>query len=392
MQPKTYSKDVHAISKDAVNAHAIYAIEKLNEHGFTAYLVGGSVRDLASGREPKDFDISTSARPGQIKKVFGRRCLLIGRRFRLAHLRFERQVIETATFRSGDDDSTLIVRDNRWGTPQEDAQRRDFTINGLFYDPTTETIIDYVDGWADIHDKILRTIGDPKVRFQQDPVRMIRLLRFQARLDFCIEDKALRALKKHKKEILKSAPARVLEEILRMLESGYAEPFFSKMQKFGLLDLILPKLDANLSLTKRIHAFLSLADQINKQETRPISRGVLLSGLFFPLLEDSVMHAQTHEDKPLHLGEIFALSQKLLRQSFTPFFVRFPKKLKVETQQILWNQYRLTQKKRYPLSRLMRDETIKDSIRFLKLRSLLDPSLFKTYTRFCAALKKQKNG
>ncbi len=190
------------------------------------------MRDLVLKRKPKDFDISTSARPEQVKHVFQRSCLLIGRRFRLAHIRFGHKVIEVSTFRSGENDTDLIIHDNEWGTPEEDVLRRDFTINGLFYNPADHSIIDYVNGWHDIQKGILRTIGDPFTRFKQDPVRMIRLLKFQARIKFNVETKTQKALLACRDEIFKSAPARILEEIFRMLESGSASPFFQLMLEF----------------------------------------------------------------------------------------------------------------------------------------------------------------
>ena len=187
MQPKIYHANEHDISITLIDPDAILILKKLKEAGFQAYLVGGSVRDLLVKKQPKDFDISTSARPEQIKQIFQRNCMLIGRRFRLAHIRFGHRIFEVSTFRAGENDSDLIIHDNIWGTPEEDVLRRDFTMNGLFYDPTTHTVIDYVGGWHDIHNNLLKTIGEPSTRFKQDPVRMIRLLKFQSRFNFDIE-------------------------------------------------------------------------------------------------------------------------------------------------------------------------------------------------------------
>ena len=150
MQQKTYSKDLHKLDIRQVDKEALYVLEKLTASGYEAYLVGGGVRDLLLNKKPKDYDISTSAEPEQIKKLF-RNCILIGRRFRLAHIRFGKKIIEASTFRSGDpDNDALIVRDNDWGSSEEDVLRRDFTINGLFYDPAKETVIDYVGGFEDL--------------------------------------------------------------------------------------------------------------------------------------------------------------------------------------------------------------------------------------------------
>ena len=247
MQPKIYHATDHDIDANAIDQDAVKVIQRLLDAGFSAYLVGGGVRDLLLKKRPKDYDISTSARPEQIKQLFQRQCILIGRRFRLAHIRFGHKIFEVSTFRSGENDSDLIVQDNCWGTPEEDVLRRDFTINGMFYSPSTHTVIDYVGGWEDIHKRILRSIGDPYVRFKQDPVRMIRLLRFLTRTGFTVDADTKGALLQLSHEITKSSPARILEEMLKMLESGYSSPFFHEMFKANLLKPLFPSLTAFLN-------------------------------------------------------------------------------------------------------------------------------------------------
>ena len=225
MQPIIYTATEHRIKPSQIDKDALYVMAKLIQNGYVAYLVGGGVRDALMGKTPKDFDIVTSAKPEEIKRLFSN-CLLIGRRFRLAHIRFGKKIIEVSTFRSGDiNDSELILRDNSFGTPEEDVLRRDFTINGLFYDPKDHLVIDYVGGFEDLSKHLLKTIGNPTVRFKQDPVRMIRLLKFKARFNFNICKEAHLALDFCKEDILKSSPARLLEEFLRMLESGASLPF-----------------------------------------------------------------------------------------------------------------------------------------------------------------------
>ncbi len=226
MHPKIYYASEHDIDSTLVDPDAALVIKKLREAGFSAYLVGGSVRDLLIKKTPKDYDISTSARPEQIKQLFQKNCLLIGRRFRLAHLRFGRKIFEVSTFRTGENHSDLILQDNIWGTEEEDVLRRDFTINGLFYDPASHHVIDYVGGWEDIHQGTLRTIGDPEVRFRQDPVRMLRFLKFRARFGFNIDPLAKKALIHCREEILKSSPARLLEELLQDVRIWSCSPFF----------------------------------------------------------------------------------------------------------------------------------------------------------------------
>lgn len=221
---------------------------RLVRKGFTAYLVGGGVRDLLLGRAPKDFDVSTNATPSQIKKIF-QNCFLIGRRFRLAHIRFDDHVIETSTFRrcpeqdeeNGDDD-LYMLRDNCYGTPEEDALRRDFTINGLFYEVERFSIIDHVGGLSDIENRLIRCIGDPNIRFREDPVRMIRAVRFASRLGFHIEPATYNAIMRHHEEILKASPPRVFEELQKLFAYGAGEKAFRLLYKTGLLHNLLPEI------------------------------------------------------------------------------------------------------------------------------------------------------
>ncbi len=233
---------------------ALRVISRLERYGYQAYLVGGCVRDLLIGRAPKDFDVATSAHPRQVKRLF-RNGRIIGRRFRLVHVRYGERVIETATFRSepgereGDDpEDLLIVEDNEYGTAEEDARRRDFTVNGLFLDPTRMRIIDYVGGLVDLEAGLLRAIGDPPVRMAEDPVRILRAIKFATRLAFRIEDRTWQAMVHHAPELARSAAPRVLEEILRLMRSGTALGAFKKLRSCGALGVILPPLDEHLGL------------------------------------------------------------------------------------------------------------------------------------------------
>jgi len=241
VEPTIVPRAAHSISRRDIDPDALKVLYRLHENGYIAYLVGGSVRDLLLGRRPKDFDVGTSAQPHQIKKLF-RNCWIIGRRFRLAHVKFGPKIIEVATFRrqvpaaeidldnpeTGDgaevtEDNRgnmaapptrdrLIYRDNTYGTPEEDAFRRDFTVNALFYDISSFSIIDYVGGLQDLEARVIRSIGDPDVRFLEDPVRMLRAVVLAARLEFQIERPILESIAIHKHEIARSAPARLVEE------------------------------------------------------------------------------------------------------------------------------------------------------------------------------------
>jgi poly(A) polymerase len=203
------------IARESIDPDAEKILRRLLRYNHKAYLVGGCVRDLLLGRTPKDFDIATSATPNEIKDLF-RNCRIIGRRFRLAHIFFGSKIIETSTFRMNPREGTpieeveelLIRRDNVFGTAEEDARRRDFTMNGLFYDIEAGEVIDYVGGLADIEARLVRTIGDPEIRFREDPVRILRAIKFAARLDFQIEPATYAALLRHRGEIHQCAPPR----------------------------------------------------------------------------------------------------------------------------------------------------------------------------------------
>ena len=237
------------IARELIDPDADKVVRRLARHGFQAYLVGGCVRDLLLQRTPKDFDVATSATPKEIRQLF-RNCRIIGRRFRLAHIFFGPKIIETSTFRAnpreGDDasdaDELLIRRDNVFGTDTEDARRRDFTINGLFYDVEAERVIDHVGGMADLERRVVRTIGDPDIRFREDPVRMLRAVKFAARLDFEIEPVTLAALIRHRGEIAKCAQPRVLEELYRLLRGGAAHRSMALLIETGVASNLSPQL------------------------------------------------------------------------------------------------------------------------------------------------------
>ncbi len=391
MEPKIYPKEEHGISLDHIDRHALYIIEKLRSGGHQAFLVGGSVRDLLLGHAPKDYDISTSAKPEEIKSLFGRQCILIGRRFRLAHIRFGRKIIEVATFRAGDPESPeLITRDNLWGTPEEDVLRRDFTINGLFYDSFEQTVIDYVGGYPDIKARTLKMIGEPYVRYRQDPVRMIRLLKFIARFNLEAEHDTRLALIDCKKEIVKSSQARVFEELLRMLESGASESFFKLMTDYGVLQMLLPEIAHFLEQPggNEVYAYLQEIDEMQKTRYEKLDRALPLCALVYPLL---TAHLKAHFidcERTPHLGDIQTAVADMTRDVFNPFFT-LPRRIAGKMMAILNGQYRMTPfeptKKR---ARLPKIAEFSLAIDFLELRARIDPELKETLATWKAAFEK----
>lgn len=292
-----------AIPRELIDLDAQKVIRHLSRNGFTAYLVGGCVRDLLLGRTPKDFDVATNATPSEIRDAF-RNCRIIGRRFRLAHVVFGRKIIETATFRAnprGDEEEApgettegepgktgselYIHRDNVFGTAEEDARRRDFTINGLFYDMEPGRVIDYVGGLDDLAQRHVRTIGDPNIRFREDPVRILRAVKFAARLGFDIEDQTYRAMISHHAEIQKSAAPRVLEEIYRLLRGGAAVESIVLLNEVGALGLLLPEVAGWLrERPAALDPYLQLIDESLQAGDNP-SNAALLILLCAPVVE-----------------------------------------------------------------------------------------------------------
>lgn len=399
MEPRIYSSKEHHIRNELVDPNALSVLKRLHEAGHTAYLVGGSVRDLLMRRRPKDFDISTSAKPEEIKQLF-RNCILIGRRFRLAHIRFGKHIIEVSTFRAGDPtEEDLIIRDNLWGSPEEDVLRRDFTLNGLFYDPLDHRIIDYVGGYEDLQQHLLRAIGDPVLRFKQDPVRMIRMQKFRARFGFQVEPKTLEALSLCRAEIIKSSPSRVLEEVLRMLESGAAEPFFRLLYESGFLKILFPLLHQYVEkeIGESVFAYLKAADALNHQgHHAPLDRSILASSILFPIVDYEIKERFIEKGITPHIGEIIDLCHILIHDLVSTTYSHFPKRIRLTMHFILHMQYRLTpfDKKRRPRTRFIGQRGFSLALAFLKLRTLVDHSLFKSYEHWKHLFKqaeKEKN-
>ena len=296
--PVVYARPDHCISRRNIDPDALKVLYRLSQAGYTAYLVGGGVRDLLLGRKPKDFDVGTSATPNEVKRTF-RNCFLIGRRFRLAHIRFGEKVIETATFRQNSQTVGEIIEhaaegpheDNVFGTPETDAYRRDFTVNGLFYDIKDYSVIDWVGGMKDLEAKVIRSIGDPAIRFQEDPVRMMRAIKFSSRLGFTIERKTAAAMKKYHACIKTAAVPRVCEEVFRLFPYGHSEQAFRQMYEYGLLGDLVPELAAFIdrdggtkSSTFRYLNVLDTYERKMAEQGYEVSNGLraaaLMTGLF----------------------------------------------------------------------------------------------------------------
>lgn len=358
MLPLIVPRDGHSLSRRDVDADALKVLYRLRDAGFKAYLVGGGVRDLLLGRRPKDFDIGTDAHPYQIKKLF-RNCWIIGRRFRLAHIRFGTKVIEVATFRRHVDPEALAEpgepgageagpalagaadpasvdlaeshrhahRDNTFGTAEEDAFRRDFTINALFYDIATFSLIDYVGGLEDLRAGIVRSIGDPEVRFHEDPVRMQRAVSFAARLGFSLDPPVAEAIRRHGPLLAGTAPARLMDEYYKILRSGVSARIFEALREAGLLKVLSPMLHAGAgsdtfrASLARLDALRQASEALPESLTNPILLGSLIVPLGFsqgawPLwLQDADRPGLNLGVLPLSRRDVERMHQVLLLQA-----------------------------------------------------------------------------
>ncbi|HLL45421.1 MAG TPA: polynucleotide adenylyltransferase PcnB, partial [Longimicrobiaceae bacterium] len=313
-EPTPYERELHAphvrpsgepaeIDPDELDPDALKVVLRLHQHDHQAYMVGGCVRDLLLGRKPKDFDIATSATPNEVRAIF-RNCRLIGRRFRLAHVYFKGgKIIEVSTFRAdpteveppgapeeegeaGGED-LLITHDNVFGTAQQDARRRDFTINGLFYDVAEGRVIDYVRGRRDLDERFIRTIGDPEVRMREDPVRILRAVRFAAKLGLDIESRTYAAMEGAVEDLPRCAPARLLEETFRLIRGGVSAPALKLLDALDALKLLLPPVNAYLKQHGKEgeKTFYSFAEALDRRVAsgEALDDAILLATLLVPI-------------------------------------------------------------------------------------------------------------
>ncbi len=321
-EPVIIPRQDHPISRSQVSPNALRVLYRLKDNGHIAYLVGGCVRDLLLGREPKDFDVATDATPNQVKRLF-RNCRLVGRRFRLAHIHYQDEIIEVATFRAqapegpveaetapsvpeaepgvreqsrlvrhAVSDDGMVLRDNVFGTPEEDALRRDFTVNALAYNIADFSIIDYANGMEDLRRGVIRTIGDPLIRFTEDPVRMIRAVRFAAILGFTVEEATRRAVLELAPTITRATAPRLYEEMLKLFLSGAGERVYQILRQAGLFAHLFPRFNGWLDRESdgfphlRISKALEWVDgQVGSGE--PVSPPLLLALMFGEYVEES---------------------------------------------------------------------------------------------------------
>ncbi len=373
---RSIPREQHVISRRDISPNALRVLYRLREGGFGAYLVGGAVRDLLLGLHPKDFDVATDATPEQVKSLF-RNCRLIGRRFRLAHVVYGREIIEVATFRANSDDGSgdreledgRLVRDNVYGTIEDDAIRRDFTCNALYYAIEDFSVRDYVGGYEDVQARVMRLIGDPETRYREDPVRMLRAVRLAAKLEFTIEPATAAPIPLLAPLLGEAAPARLFEEMLKLFLSGHAVASFEHLEAHGLLGALLPETAAALRSNRSGALRRMLVQGLANTDARvaadePVSPAFLFALLLWPAycralagLQAQGMHAEEAQRR--------AADRVTLHQVQT---IALPKRFSLPMQEIWLLQQRFSSRQRKRVFRLLANPRFRAAFDFLVLR------------------------
>jgi poly(A) polymerase len=382
--PRIVARDAHGISRKDISPNALRVLYRLREGGFAGYLVGGAVRDLLIGGHPKDFDVATDATPEQVKALF-RNCRLIGRRFRLAHVVYGREIIEVATFRSNEDDGSgsremgdegRIHRDNVYGNIEDDAVRRDFTANALYYAIEDFSVRDYVNGFEDVQARVLKLIGDPESRYREDPVRMLRAVRLAAKLDFSIDPASAEPLPRLSTLLSGAAPARLFDECLKLFLSGHAEKSFLGLERHGLLPALFPETAKALATNRSGALRATVVQALRNTDARvaaeqPVTPAFLFAALLWPaycrelaVLQKNGVDAASAQQRAadrvtLHQAERIAL----------------PRRFSLPMQEIWLLQPRFTQRVRKRVFRLLAHPRFRAAFDFLELRVHGNPEI-----------------
>jgi len=382
-QLRIIPRDMHGISRKQMSQSALRVLYRLREAGFDGYLVGGAVRDLLAGIEPKDFDVATDATPEQVKALF-RNCRLIGRRFRLAHVVYGREIIEVATFRANSaddnddrqtDDGGRLLRDNVYGSIEDDAVRRDFTANALYYAIEDFSVRDYVGGYEDVQARLLRLIGDPEARYREDPVRMLRAARLAAKLGFTIESATAEPIPRLAPLLAEAAPARLFEETLKLFLSGHAVASFELLEAHGLLPALLPETAQALASNKSGALRRMLVQGLRNTDARvaadeSVSPAFLYAVLLWPaycralaLLQAQGVHATEAQRRAADRVTLHQVARTAL-----------PRRFSLPMQEIWLLQPRFSLRQRKRVFRLLSHPRFRAAFDFLELRLVASES------------------
>ncbi len=375
--PRIIPRPEHTISRANISEQARKVLYRLHDAGYAAFLVGGGVRDILLGLRPKDFDVATNATPEQVKDLF-RNCRLIGRRFRLAHVFFGRDIIEVATFRGHHSQAEhvedglmhegMLLRDNVYGTLEEDAWRRDFSVNALYYNIADFSLVDYTDGMSDLQQQRLRMIGDPMVRCQEDPVRMLRAIRFAAKLGFSLDDSVVHAIEQHRTRLQAVPPARLFDELLKLFLKGHALRTYELLRQYNLLAVLFPAVD---HLLKQADAF---ADQFIRQalintdqriaQEKPVNPAFLFAAMLWGPLLHAVNVLRQQKMSPIQAMQV-ASGDVLEEQAQV---IALPKRFRLPIREIWAGQSRLEKRQGRRAHWFMEQPRFRAAYDFLLLR------------------------
>ncbi|MGB0956093.1 MAG: polynucleotide adenylyltransferase PcnB [Panacagrimonas sp.] len=371
--PRRYPRAEHPISRSNLSSGALKTLYTLKDAGFQAYLVGGGVRDLLAGLQPKDFDIATDAHPEQVKALF-RSCRLIGRRFVICHVRFGGEVLEVTTFRGPitdgheRDDTGRILSDNDYGTLEEDAFRRDFTVNALYYDIRDYAVVDFCDGVGDLNAGVLRLIGDPELRYREDPVRMLRAIRIANKLKYRLDEATAAPIARFAALLNEVPPARLFDEVLKVLMNPQAADNLYGMRVYGLFAQLFPQTDALLEQPPVMNFIMAALNNTAKriEDDLPVSPAFLYATLLWPAVEQQAQElTQTQGHNPAiamaQAGE--AVIARAVHR------VAIPKRFSVPMREIWDIQVRLTRVHGSRPKRLMTHPRFRAAYDFLLLRA-----------------------
>jgi len=374
------ARDQHGVSRKQISPNALRVLYRLHEAGYRACLVGGAVRDLLLGERPKDFDVATDALPEEVRKLF-RNCRLIGRRFVLAHVMYGREVIEVATFRGSDDDGSgarhvvdgRIVRDNVYGNIEQDAVRRDFTANALYYDIADFSVLDYLGGYEDVMARRLRLIGDPEARYREDPVRMLRAVRLAAKLGFSID--AAEVIPKLAPLIAEAAPARLFEELMKLFMSGHAQESFAGLDRHGLLEVMLPPTYRALhqkadSADRRLVEAALMSTDRRVAEDKSVTPAFLLAALLWPAAQREFAGVKADDDEDPMRSWNEAAARVVREQTAR---IALPKRFALPMQELWAMQPRFRERRKRSVTRLLSHPRFRAAYDFLLLRAEVDP-------------------
>ncbi len=394
--PVVIPRDQHSLSRANISPNALKVLYRLKSAGYGAHLVGGGVRDLLLGREPKDFDVATDARPEQVREVF-RNCRLIGRRFRLAHVHFGSEIIEVATFRAGQDgddagdhqtDEGMLLRDNVYGTIEQDALRRDFSVNALYYNIADFSIIDYAGGMEDLRNGVLRLLGDPETRYREDPVRMLRAARFAAKLGFVFDPATAAPIRELGPLLAEVPPARLFEETLKLFLGGTAVGSFEKLRQYGLFahlfsdtEACLAELDHEFPLTLVLKGLENTDRRL--REDKPVTPAFLFAVLLWEPVRRRAEQLQDRDEAPypaMQQAAAEVVSRQIER-------IALPRRFATPMQEIWTLQARFPSRRGKRPGRLLSHPRFRAAYDFLLLRAEAgeaDPELAQWWTEFQA--------